>query len=45
MNTSVISLKFNFGFLLILNVTAMGLGHFGRGTLVMKILSSLIYDI
>ena len=31
MNTTVISLKFNFDLLSILNVTAMGLGHFGRG--------------
>ena len=31
MNTSVISIKFNFDFLSILHVTAMGLGHFGHG--------------
>ena len=31
MNTYVISIKFNFDFLSILHVTAMGLGHFGRG--------------
>ena len=32
MNTSVISIKFNFDFLSILHVTAMGLDHFDRGS-------------
>ena len=45
MNTSVISIKFNFDSLSILHWTSMGLGYFGHGNFGHEFLSSCIYDI